>query len=195
MCTDLITASGLRSLRTLPSTRVDRNGSSIAIRPCAASSSTACAQAASVGDRARIVEVDAAQHLSAVHPRGGGRRRGGARSSGRRVRTTAPARPPRLNDENTTLSSSAPSSSRSSRMSDGGEHAVDTGVGQRGAQPVEQVGAAVHRGRAGADAKGAAGGVVGGDDHQPAVTAHRRPGGARLPGARDGAADRRRAGR
>ncbi len=41
--TDLMTASGDRSLRTRPSTRWQMNGSTMAIRPRAASSLTACA--------------------------------------------------------------------------------------------------------------------------------------------------------
>ena len=61
-------------------------------------------------------------------------------------------------------------------MSEVAEHAVDARVGQRGAQPVEQVGAAGHRVRSVADAQGAAGGVVGGHDHQPAVAADGRAG-------------------
>ena len=70
-------------------------------------------------------------------------------------------------------------------MSDGGEHAVDAGVGERGTQPVEQVGAAVHRRRTVADGERAAGGVVGGDDHQPAVAADGGAGGAAVPGPGD----------
>ncbi len=38
MCTDLITASGLRSFTTAPSTRRDMNGSSMAMTPARASS-------------------------------------------------------------------------------------------------------------------------------------------------------------
>ena len=67
----------------------------------------------------------------------------------------------------------------------GGKHAVHAGVGERGPQAVEQVGAAVHRRGPRADGECTAGGMVGGDDHQPAVTADGRPGRAVLPCALD----------
>ena len=116
MCTDLITAS--RSLRTLPLTRLDMNGSSMAIRPCAASSSTAVAQAvmvATVPGSSRAMRHNIFPPFilaAAVDP---------GRGTGRSLESNskaAPASPPRLKEENTTLSSRAPSSSRSSRMSD-----------------------------------------------------------------------------
>src|SRR6476660_9667326 len=117
MWIDLITASADRSLRTLPSTRVDMNGSSIAIRPCDARSSIARAHASSVATvpgsprsmrhnifppfilAAAVAAAVAAVILSSSS-------------------NCAPARPPRFIEENTTLSSSAPSSTRSSRMSE-----------------------------------------------------------------------------
>ena len=48
IATDRTTASVDRSLRTRPSTRRDRNGSTIAISPCPASSLTARPQASRV---------------------------------------------------------------------------------------------------------------------------------------------------
>ena len=118
MCTDLITASGLRSLRTLPSTRVDMNGSSIAIRPMRGQlvdrPRARCQRGRPCRDRRDRCGTTSFRRSSA--PRRWPRR--WPRSSGRRVRTARPASPPRFIDENTTLSSSAPSSSRSSRMSE-----------------------------------------------------------------------------
>ena len=195
MCTDLITASGLRSLRTLPLTRVDMNGSSMAIRPVRGEFVDRLWRRPPWWRRCRDRRGrcgTASFRRSSSPPRSTAAVAPVIRSSSSK---DAPARPPRLNEENTTLSSSAPSSSRSSRMSDGGEHAVDAGVGERGAQPVEQVGAAVHRGRPVADGERAAGGVVGGDDHQPAVAADRSGGWCGSPRRGRRRRDRRRAGR
>ncbi len=147
MWIDLITASGVRSLRTLPSTRVDMNGSSIAISPCDGELVDRPARTPPAWRRCqdRRDRCGTTSFRRSSSPRRWPRRWPPViRSSSSNC---APARPPRFIDENTTLSSSAPSSSRSSRMSDGGQHAVHAGVGERGAQPVEQVGAAVHRGR------------------------------------------------
>ena len=49
------------------------------------------------------------------------------------------------------------------------EQPVDPWTGQRGLQPVQQVDPVAHGQRPVADAVGAAGRVVAGDDHQPAV--------------------------
>ena len=61
-----IIASGSSRLRTRAVLDADMNGSTIAIRPRAASSVTARAQASRVATRARVVEVDAGEHLAAV---------------------------------------------------------------------------------------------------------------------------------
>jgi hypothetical protein len=136
-------------------------------------------------DRARVVEGDAAQHLSAVHPRrcrGGGRRRGHAVVEFEH----RPGQPAAVERREHHLVLQRPEQYEVVEDVRGRQHAVHPGIGERGAQPVEQVDAVVHGGRPRADRERAAGGVVGGDDHQPAVTANGRPGAAGLPGLGDG---------
>ncbi|ABK74719.1 hypothetical protein MSMEG_4660 [Mycolicibacterium smegmatis MC2 155] len=131
-------------------------------------------------DRSGIVEVDAAQHLSAVHPGGGGRRRGGACHAVVHLedRTGEPAAVERREHH---LVFQRAEQQEVVEDVGGGQHTVDAGIGQRGAQAVEQVGAAVHRGGPRSDGQCAARGMVGRDDHEPAVAADGRPGGAALP--------------
>ena len=81
----------------------------------------------------------------------------------------APARPPAVERREHDLVFERAEQHQVVENVGGGQHAVHTRVGQRRTQPVEQVGAAVHRGGASPDAEGAACGMVGGDDHQPAV--------------------------
>ncbi len=192
MWIDLITASGDRSLRTLPfdprrHERLDHGDQPV--RGQLVDGPRARRQG---GDRAGIVEIDAAQHLSAVHPRRGGGCGGGRRHPVVELELRACQAAAVHRREHDLVLEGAEQQQVVEDVG-GGEHAVDAGVGERGAQPVEQVGAAVHRGRPRADAEGAAGGVVGGDDHQPAVATHGRPGGAGLPRPLDRAAGRWRA--
>ena len=135
-------------------------------------------------DGAGIVEIDAAQHLSAVHPRRRGGRRGGRRHPVVELELCARQSAAVHRREHDFVLECAEQQQVVEDVG-GRQHAVDAGIGQRGAQPVEQVGAAVHGRRTRADAEGAACGVVGGDDHQPAVAADGGPDGARLPCALD----------
>ena len=140
---------GVRSLRTLSSTRRDRNGSIDQSRARPARHHRLRARGHG-RDRAGIIERDAAP--TSFH-RSSGPRRSRPRwrwSSGRRTRKDAPARPPRLNDENTTLSCSAPSRTgrRGCPRSPARRRRRDR---QCGPQPVQQVGPAVHGGGTVAD--------------------------------------------
>lgn len=67
----------------------------------------------------------------------------------------------------------------------GAEHAVHTGTGQGEGEPLQQVEAVGHRELIAADAAGAAGGVVGRDDEEAAVSTHQRTAGSRGEGRRD----------
>src|SRR5215217_1440365 len=116
MCTDLMTASGLRSLLTRPSTRRDRNGSSIATTPARASSVIARPEVSSIptvpgSSRSIRLSILAASKRASTTP---ATSYPVIRSSSSKL---APARPPRFIEATTTLSSSAPSSSRSSAIS------------------------------------------------------------------------------
>ena len=87
MCTDLITASGAQVVADLAVDPARHERLEHRDQPVRGEFvDRACARRQR-RDRAGIVEIDAAQHLSAVHPRGRGGLRGGRRSSGRRART------------------------------------------------------------------------------------------------------------
>ena len=65
MWIDLMTASGLRSFTILPFTRLDMNGSTMAISLARFRSVTALAQHLKRGNGCRIGEIDPGEHLGA----------------------------------------------------------------------------------------------------------------------------------
>ena len=188
MCTDLITASGLRSLHDRAVDPAGQERLEHRDQPARGQLVDRPPARLQHRDRARVVQVDAVEHLAGVEPR---RRDGRGVVAGHAVveLEREPASPPRFIEATTTLSSSAPSSSRSSRMS---------AVASRPSTPGRPARSAAGRaGRCGCPwpsaapgAERAAGRVVGGDEHQPAVAANGGPGRRRRPRPADGAAGR-----
>ena len=97
--------------------------------------------------RARIAEVDAAQHLSAVHPRRGGGGRGGSRHPVVEFELCACQAAAVHRREHHLVLERAEQQQVVEDVG-GRQHPVHARIGQRCAQPVEQIGAAVHGGRA-----------------------------------------------
>ena len=165
--TERTTASVDRSLRSRPSTRRDRNGSTIAISPRAGEvGHRAGAGLESAGAR-RVVRVDPQQHLAALEA---GRLDAGGGVAGEPVvdleRGAGQAATVHRAEDHLVLE--RPEQQQVVEHVGGAEHAVHLGPGQDEAEPVEQPGPVGHRVGVAPGAEDAARGVVGGDDHQPA---------------------------
>ena len=169
MATDLMTALVERSLRTLPFSRTDRKGSTMAISLRSASESMALAVASSSGHGVRVAEADAGEHLAAVGTqclqRGGG-------VAGEAViefvhQAGEPAAVHRTEDQLALERAEQQQVVHDVRR---GQNTVHVGVGQCDLQPVQELAAVRHGHRIIAHGEGAAGRVVGGDDEVlPAV--------------------------
>ena len=163
MATDLMTALVERSLRTLPFSRTERNGSTMAISLRSARESMALRGRFQGGHGVRVAEADAGQHLAAVGAQGLERGRGVA---GKAViefvhQAGEPATVHRAEEQLALERAEQEQIVHDVRR---GEDTVHVRVGQGDLQAVQELAAVGHGHRIVADRERAAGGVVGGDD-------------------------------